>query len=66
MISGRLLALTHRYPTRSAALGIRRLKNPAMKSYAHRQLPVLDSADGDVNLDGEAQLGAFLCLLYVA
>lgn len=66
MMSGRLLALTHRYPTRSAALGIRRPKNPAMKSYAHRRLPVLDSADGDVNLDGEAQQGAFLCLLFVA
>jgi hypothetical protein len=26
----------------------------------------LDTADGDVNLDGVAQLGAFLCLLFVA
>ena len=66
MISGLSLALTHSYPTRSAALGSRRPKNPAMKSYAHRRLPVLDSADGDVNLDGEAQQGAFLCLLFVA
>lgn len=66
MMSGRLSELTHRYPTRSVALGIRRPKNPAMKSYAHRRLPVLDTADGDVNLDGVAQLGVFLCLLFVA